>query len=109
MKKSKLITASLVSGAVSLALFGAQDVQAGNADKEKCYGVAKVGKNDCAHSGGKHTCGGQATKDGDATEWVYVPKGLCEKLVGGSLGEQGAKSGCPAKAAAPAKANCGSK
>jgi uncharacterized membrane protein len=53
-----------------------------NADKEKCYGVAKAGKNDCASSG--HSCAGQAKKDNDPAEWKYVPKGECEKM-GGSL------------------------
>jgi uncharacterized membrane protein len=51
-------------------------------DKEKCYGVAKAGKNDCAS--GTHSCAGQAKMDNDPAEWKYVPKGECEKM-GGSL------------------------
>lgn len=51
---------------------------------EKCAGVAKAGKNDCGVAG-KHGCAGQATKDGDPKEWVYVPKGTCGKLVGGEV------------------------
>jgi uncharacterized membrane protein len=27
---------------------------------------------------------GQSKVDGDGSEWVAVPKGLCDKLVGGS-------------------------
>ena len=50
---------------------------------EKCYGVSKAGKNDCA--GAKHACAGQGTKAGDANEWVKLPKGTCDRLVGGSL------------------------
>jgi uncharacterized membrane protein len=50
--------------------------------KEKCYGVAKAGKNDCA--AGAHSCAGQSTKDGDKTSFVAVPAGLCERLAGGS-------------------------
>ena len=50
---------------------------------EKCYGVAKAGKNDCAANG--HGCAAQAKADGDRKEWISVPKGTCEKLVGGSL------------------------
>lgn len=50
---------------------------------EKCTGIAKAGKNDCGTS--KHSCAGQAKTDGDAEEWVYVPKGSCEKIVGGKL------------------------
>ncbi len=56
-----------------------------DAAKEKCYGVAKAGKNDCAAADGSHSCAGQATTDKDGNVWIYVPKGLCEKLNGGSL------------------------
>jgi uncharacterized membrane protein len=50
---------------------------------EKCYGVAKAGKNDCqtAHS----SCAGTSKKDQQADAWISVPKGVCEKLVGGKL------------------------
>ncbi len=54
------------------------------AEKEKCYGVVEAGKNDCANAAGTHSCAGQAKVDGDPGEWVLVPKGLCDKLVGGS-------------------------
>ena len=50
---------------------------------EKCYGIVKAGKNDCGTSG--HACAGQSTKDGAPDEWIYVPKGMCEKIVGGKL------------------------
>jgi len=53
-----------------------------NANTEKCYGVAKAGKNDCAAAA--HSCAGQAKVDGDGKDWIYVPKGTCER-VGGSL------------------------
>jgi uncharacterized membrane protein len=49
---------------------------------EKCYGVAKAGKNDCA--AGVHSCAGQGTKSGDKSSFVYLPSGACEKLAGGS-------------------------
>lgn len=51
---------------------------------EKCYGVVKAGKNDCAGKG--HSCAGQAKKDADATEFVLVPKGTCARLVNGKVG-----------------------
>lgn len=51
---------------------------------EKCYGVAKAGKNDCAAGPGT-SCAGTATKDGQGNAWMFVPKGSCERLVGGSL------------------------
>jgi uncharacterized membrane protein len=50
---------------------------------EKCYGVAKAGKNDCA--GPAHACAGQSKVDAGSKEWISVPKGTCEKLSGGSL------------------------
>jgi uncharacterized membrane protein len=50
---------------------------------EKCYGVAKAGKNDCAGPG--HVCAGLAKTDGHPDEWLAVPKGTCERIVGGSL------------------------
>ncbi|MCB2262205.1 MAG: DUF2282 domain-containing protein [Candidatus Thiosymbion ectosymbiont of Robbea hypermnestra] len=56
---------------------------------EKCLGVVKAGKNDCGTS--RHACGGQATKDGDPEEWLYLPKGNCEKLVGGKVKEETGK------------------
>jgi uncharacterized membrane protein len=50
---------------------------------EKCYGVNKAAKNDCA--AGAHSCAGQATKDFDKTSYVLVPVGVCGKLAGGAL------------------------
>lgn len=49
---------------------------------EKCYGVARAGKNDCFSA--SHSCGGTSTKDRDGDSWVYVPAGLCSSIVGGS-------------------------
>jgi uncharacterized membrane protein len=80
MNKSTLITAALGS---LLALGTVTAMAADDASTEKCYGVSKAGKNDCA--GGKHACAGQSSKDRDANEWVKLPKGTCERLVGGSL------------------------
>ena len=50
---------------------------------EKCAGVAKEGKNDCGALDGSHGCAGQAKADNLDIEWVYVPKGQCEKITGG--------------------------
>jgi uncharacterized membrane protein len=52
------------------------------AEREKCYGIAKKGQNDCGTA--RHTCAGKARRDFEPDEWKYVPKGTCEKL-GGSL------------------------
>ena len=61
------------------------------AGQEKCYGIAKSGKNDCGTA--SHSCANKATKDNDPAEWKYVTKGTCEKA-GGKLA---ATSSDPAK------------
>lgn len=82
-----LAKAGFIAGAVALAATGALTTadDAHAAEKEKCYGVAKAGHNDCANAAGTHSCEGQAKVDGDGGEWLAVPKGVCERLVGGSL------------------------
>jgi uncharacterized membrane protein len=74
----------------SLLAMSASPVHAADAakEKEKCYGIAKAGKNDCAANG--HSCAGQSKVDNDPTEWKFVPKGDCEKL-GGALAAAGRK------------------
>jgi uncharacterized membrane protein len=73
--KNLALAGSLVSMGVTSTAFAGE-----KADKEKCYGVAKAGKNDCAANG--HSCAGQSKVDNDPTEWKYVPKGECEKMGG---------------------------
>ncbi len=51
---------------------------------EKCYGIAKAGKNDCA-STGNSSCAGTSKINGDPKAWLYVPVGYCDRIVGGSL------------------------
>lgn len=50
--------------------------------KEKCYGIAKAGQNDCAAADGAHSCAGQAKQDMGGNEWKFVAKGTCEKAGG---------------------------
>jgi uncharacterized membrane protein len=50
---------------------------------EKCAGVAKSGKNDCAAIDSSHGCAGMSKKDGGKKDWIWVPAGTCEKIVGG--------------------------
>jgi len=73
-----LATALATVCATSLAPAYAAD----DGDKEKCFGVAKAGQNDCASSTGAHSCAGQAKKDNDPNEWKMVPKGTCAKMGG---------------------------
>jgi uncharacterized membrane protein len=83
MKQSDLVIRSAVATllAAGLTAAGTSSFAAKN-DMEKCAGIAKAGKNDCGTS--KHSCAGQAKADG-GEEWVYVPKGTCEKIVGGTV------------------------
>jgi uncharacterized membrane protein len=81
MSKHALIAAAAVS-VMSLTMFSAPAAAVSN--KEKCYGIAKAGNNDCASSSGSHSCAGQARRDNGPDEWKYVAKGTCEKE-GGKL------------------------
>lgn len=85
MSMKSVVTRSLAIAALTTAATGiaADDAHAAD-DKEKCYGVVEAGQNDCGDASGDHSCQGQATKDAAGDEWVYVPKGLCDKLAGGS-------------------------
>jgi uncharacterized membrane protein len=92
---------TLLASAVVLTLAGAATQgHAEDAANEKCYGVVKAAMNDCASATKSHTCAGHAATDASGDEWVNVPKGLCEKLAGGSLEPKAA-----AAEAAPADAH----
>ncbi len=73
---------ALLSAALGSLLLASVQASADDAKTEKCYGVAKAGKNDCATA--KHGCATEAKKDRDPQEWITVPKGTCEKIAGGS-------------------------
>lgn len=80
---SKSLTSTALSAtALALALGTALTLSAAPAsaadDKEKCYGVAMKGKNDCAAGPGT-TCAGTSKIDHQGNAWKYVPKGSCEK------------------------------
>lgn len=61
----------------------AAQTSADKTDTEKCYGIAKAGMNDCA--AGSQSCAGSSTKDSQPDAFVFVPKGLCAKIVGGTV------------------------
>jgi uncharacterized membrane protein len=86
MKTSAAILSTALSGALALAI-GAAEAHAAPPEMEKCAGVVKAGKNDCATT--KHACAGQAAKDGDPEEWILVPKGTCDRIVGGAITKAG--------------------
>ena len=79
MSPSSKLAQSAVAAIVAVGL--SQSAQAQEAkDKEKCYGIAKAGQNDCGTA--THTCAGKAKKDNAPDEWKYVAKGTCQKLGG---------------------------
>ena len=84
MKTKTLMMSAAVGGLVAMGAVSTAAVAAdeGKAAMEKCYGVAKAGKNDCA--GKAHACAGQSKADSAGDEYISVPKGTCEKLVNGS-------------------------
>src|SRR5947207_2290505 len=79
--KTKLIISSAIAGIVALsAATGVLAADEKKAEKEKCYGIAKKGANDCGTA--KHSCAGQASADSVAEEWKFVAKGSCESMKG---------------------------
>jgi len=75
--------AGVMTAGVALSANAAEDKMV-DAAKDKCYGIAKAGKNDCKSANGSHSCAGHATADNGADEWKFVAKGTCEKE-GGKL------------------------
>ncbi len=77
--KKHIFTATALAACLSMAV--ATAAKADDAKTEKCYGVAKVGKNDCKTDA--HACAGKSTADSKG-DFVLTPTGLCDKLMGGS-------------------------
>ena len=80
MSSNDKILHAAFAGLLAIGLAQSASAQDDKGDKEKCYGVAKAGQNDCGTA--QHTCAGKAKKDNAADEWKYVAKGTCEKLGG---------------------------
>ena len=82
MKKSNLALAATVSTliAVGSSLISAPAMAA---SKEKCYGIAAAGQNDCATK--TSSCAGTSKVDNQGDAFLAVAKGLCGKIAGGSL------------------------
>jgi len=70
-----------------IAIAGFNSASAGEQSKdpnmEQCAGIVKAGKNDCATS--TNACHGHVTTDSNPEAWIYVPKGTCDRLVGGRV------------------------
>ncbi|GJJ05276.1 hypothetical protein RugamoR64_58140 [Duganella rhizosphaerae] len=88
-KRQALIAAALATVCAASVGTAAAATASASAEKEKCFGIAKAGQNDCAAANGSHSCAGQSKTDNGAAEWKYVAKGTCEKA--------GGKTAAPAK------------
>lgn len=88
----------LVSAAIAGVLAAGVSAPASAGGKEKCYGIAKAGQNDCGNLAGTHSCAGQSTVDNDPGEWKLVAKGTCTDL-GGLLKAEAKKKYKEAQAA----------
>jgi uncharacterized membrane protein len=76
--KTLSITSLAIAGALTsaLALVAVTPTVAQEATKEKCYGVALKGQNDCAAGAGT-TCAATSKVDYQGNAWKLVAKGTC--------------------------------
>ena len=90
MSNSKTIVTTALASIIALAALGAQSTafaaEKKDKDIEKCYGVAKTGKNDCKTL--SNACAGHSLEDGQKDAFIALPKGTCDRIVGGSLQAQ---------------------
>lgn len=77
----------LASAALAAVIAAGVSAPAQAGSKEKCYGVAAAGQNDCANLAGTHSCAGQSKLNNDNGEWKLVKKGTCSTLGGLSKSE----------------------
>jgi uncharacterized membrane protein len=88
--KTQTLLSSALAAALSLGVVAQAQAQ-DKAAKEKCFGIAKAGQNDCASISGSHSCAGQAKGDNGSDEWKYVAKGTCKTAGGMTADEAKAK------------------
>lgn len=81
----RLIASSALASVLALGVLST--ASAADAPKEKCFGIAKAGANDCANLSGTHSCAGQSKVENGADEWKYVAKGTCASLGGKTADE----------------------
>ena len=81
---SKLIVVTAVAAALALPVAAfSEPAPKPKFEAEKCYGVAKAGRNDCETR--TSSCAGTSKRDNQKDAWLYMPKGACERIVGGTL------------------------
>ena len=86
MNRTRVMVASAMVALFSVPL--ASGAQSGPAptpkfEHEKCFGIAKAGKNDCQTA--NSSCAGTSKRDKQGDAWIYVPRGTCDRVVDGSL------------------------
>lgn len=84
-------TAAALLSTVLAAGTAAAHTAADPVDKEKCFGIAKAGQNDCSDAAGVHSCAGQAKTSNSKFEWKYVAKNTCVEKEKGTLSAPNSK------------------
>ena len=87
MNNTRLIVSSALASVLAMGALSASAQSTEGKEKEKCYGIAKAGTNDCANLSGSHSCAGQSKNAMAPDEWNYVAKGSCAKIGGKSEAE----------------------
>jgi uncharacterized membrane protein len=72
------VNIALAGSLASVMALAAIPVSAQDAGKEKCYGVALRGQNDCA--AGKHDCAHMSKVSYDKASFKLVPAGTCTSI-----------------------------
>ena len=85
MSKRVVIATALAAALAAPSLVTAQTgpAPAPKFAAEKCYGIAKAGKNDCAATG-NNSCAGTSRVNADPKAWIFVPAGYCDRIVSAS-------------------------
>lgn len=78
MKTATAITTAALAAMLSAGIASAGPVKP-QPGKDKCYGISKAGKNDCAAGAGT-SCAGTSRADYQGNAWKYVAKGTCTKI-----------------------------
>lgn len=76
------VSSALIASAFATALSAGSLLTvtgASAAGKEKCFGVALAGQNDCAAGAGT-SCAGTSTVDFQGNSWKYVERGTCVSM-----------------------------
>ena len=84
---TRLIASSALASLLAVGALSVAHAADAGKEKEKCYGIAKAGQNDCANLSGSHSCAGQSKVDMGKDEWKYVAKGTCKDMKGMSADE----------------------